>query len=151
MRFVAITLVLSLGGCSDVMEEHFATWADAERAGAVERGWIPAFVPKSATNIREVHNIDTNAQTLEFNFRGSDVQGMVAGLHRVSAEDQGSAAGLADDVGIDGNSEAYIVCSKPLNIVSEPLNGVLVFSRESGRAVYKKPVGWLDDDCLGAA
>ena len=148
---VAISLVLSLGACSDVMEEHFATWADADRAGAVERGWVPAFVPKSATNISETHNIDTNAQTLEFTARGSDVQGMVAGLRLVSAEDQSAAAELADDVGIGGNSETYVVCSRPLNFVSKPLNGALLVRRESGRVVYKTPVEWVDDDCLGSA
>ena len=151
MRIVAISLVLSLGGCSDVMEEHFATWAVAERAGAVEQGWIPAFVPRSATNIRETHNIDTNAQTLEFNARGSDVQGMVSGLRLVSAKDQGAAAELAEDVGIGNNSEAYVVCSKPLNMVSEPLHGALIVNRGSGRVVYKTPVEWVIDDCRGAA
>ena len=34
--------------------------ADARRAGAVDRGWLPDILPERAANVRERHNIDTN-------------------------------------------------------------------------------------------
>jgi hypothetical protein len=142
-KFVTAGLLLSLVACSDEMKESYASLADAERAGAVERGWVPAFVPASARGIRDVHNLDTNAQTLEFTARPSDVQAMVTGLRSVSAEDKSAAAELSKDLGLADPSEAYVVCS-------EPLNGALVVNRESGRAVYRTPVEWADDDCSQA-
>ena len=140
---VTAGLLLSLVACSDVREERYARWADAERAGAIERGWVPAFVPVSAHDIRDLHDLDTNAQTLEFAIRPSDVQAMVAGLRSVSADDKSVAAELSRGLGLPDASEAYVVCSKSLN-------GSLVVDRESGRAVYRTPVEWTDDDCSQA-
>ena len=143
-KFVTAGLLLSLVACSDVMDESYASWPDAERAGAIRRGWVPAFVPASAHDIRDIHNLDTNAQTLEFSTNPSDVQAMVAGLRSVSAKDRSAAAELSRDLGLAGSSKAYVVCS-------EPLNGTLLVNHESGRAVYRTPVEWADDDCSQAA
>ena len=142
-KLITAGLLLSLVACSDVMEESYASWADADRAGAVERGWVPAFVPVSAHDISDLHDLDTNAQTLAFATRPSDVQAMVAGLHSVSASDKSAAAELSRGLGLPDASEAYVICS-------EPLNGSLVVDRKSGRAVYRTPVEWTDDDCSQA-
>ncbi len=45
---------------------HFANLTEARDAGAIERGWIPSFMPASSEEIREVHDIDTNAQWMRF-------------------------------------------------------------------------------------
>jgi len=142
-KLVAASLLLSLVGCSDWVKESYASRADAERAGAIERGWVPAFVPASAHDIRDIHNLDTNAQTLEFTARPSDLQAMVAGLRSVSTEDRNAAAELSKDLGLAGITEAYVVCS-------EILNGALVVDRGSGHAIYRTPVEWADDDCSKA-
>lgn len=34
--------------------------AEARRAGAVDRGWLPDILPDTSTNVREVHNIDSS-------------------------------------------------------------------------------------------
>ena len=65
---------------------------------------------------------------------------MVAGLRSVSAEDKSAAAELLMELGSEVTSEAYVVCS-------EPLNGALVVDHESGRTLYKTPTDWADDDC----
>jgi hypothetical protein len=54
---VALTCVLV--GCldDDVKESFYASLADAERDGAMDRGWIPDFLPASAHNIRERHHV----------------------------------------------------------------------------------------------
>jgi hypothetical protein len=60
MRNMTITaILLTAAGCSDQMGETYATYADAQPAGAIERGWVPAFVPSSARNIADSHNLDT--------------------------------------------------------------------------------------------
>ena len=143
-KFVTVGLLLSLMACSDDMRESYASLADAKRAGAIERGWVPAFVPPSAHRITDVHDLDTNAQTLEFTVNSSDVQTMLAGLRLISAEDKSAAAELSKYLGMEDLSEGYVVCSKPLN-------GALFVNRENGRGIYRTPVEWVNDDCSQAA
>ena len=64
---------------------------------------------------------------------------MVAALRPISAKDQRAAAELSKQHSFGAASEAYIICS-------EPVNGVLALNRESGRAVYDTTVGWAEDD-----
>ncbi|GAA5010725.1 hypothetical protein FNZ56_01280 [Pseudoluteimonas lycopersici] len=71
-RFRRIALVASAAAVacscstSDVLDASYATRADAVAAGAIERGWIPAWVPVEATQLREVHDSDTNESALSF-------------------------------------------------------------------------------------
>lgn len=66
------TLILSIAtllvsGCiSDVLEVAYPTMSDAIADGAVERGWIPAWTPAEAKDLREVHNVDSNQSALVF-------------------------------------------------------------------------------------
>jgi hypothetical protein len=53
-------------GCAETLDTTYATFAEAQRQGAVTAGWVPAWLPPSATHIREVHNIDPNAFMLAF-------------------------------------------------------------------------------------
>lgn len=139
-KLVTVALLLSLGACGEQMEETYATWAEADRAGAVERGWVPAFVPTTAHDIMEIHDIDTNQQRLEFTIPLGDFRRMVAGLRGVSAQDQTAAAELYRELDFKGATEVYVVCS-------DVLNGALIVDRETGRAIYKTPVEWANDDC----
>lgn len=138
-RRIAI-LLLSLAACSEQVEETYPTWAEAQRAGAVERGWIPDFVPESAREIRDSHDLDSNRQTLFFVARPSDVEAMVAGFPSVSIANQAAASYLSQEHGLAPVSDAYVVCARPLN-------GALVVDRESGRAVYTTEVKWADEEC----
>ena len=97
-------------------------------------------MPPSARLIRESHNLDSNRQTLRFTVRPSDVPVMVEGLRTVSVENERGAAELASAHGFRAASEAYVVCSNPLN-------GALVVDRESGLALYTTTVTWVDDEC----
>lgn len=57
-----------------VMESHYANYSDAEKTNAISKGIIPAFVPKSSTNIIEEHNLETNYQAIEFSFNEDDMK-----------------------------------------------------------------------------
>lgn len=141
MRNMTIpVLLLSLAGCSEQIDETYSTYADARRAGAIERGWVPAFVPSSARDIADSHNLDTNRQTLQFTIPPSAIGKMVARFRAVSVTDRKAAAELARVHSLGAASEAYVVCS-------EHQNGALTVDRESGRAVYDTTVEWADDDC----
>jgi hypothetical protein len=139
-ELAAIALLLSLGACGEQIEQSYATWSEAQSAGAVERGWIPSLVPETAQNIRDSHNLDTNAQRLEFTVPPSDVPAMVGGLRRVSADDKSAAAELSRELRFSAASEAYVVCSRILS-------GVLVVDQATGKAVYDTSIRWAEDDC----
>ena len=59
---------------SETPTTRYPTYAEAVADGAIQRGWIPGFVPSSATTIEETHNIDTNWQWLEFTAPPEDLR-----------------------------------------------------------------------------
>ncbi len=66
-NLVGMTAVAVLIACSgDVRDAAFTTYQEALASGAMEQGWVPVWVPREATEIREVHNIDTNESALSF-------------------------------------------------------------------------------------
>ena len=58
----------------------YSSYLEAERAGAVGHGWIPPWVPRSATAIREVHDIASSRQWLRFELPLDDAKTMVAAM-----------------------------------------------------------------------
>ncbi len=70
----AIVAVAVLPGCDDKREAAYPDVAAAEVAGAFARGWLPALLPRDATNIAEVHDLDTNETWACFDMpRGTDL------------------------------------------------------------------------------
>jgi hypothetical protein len=64
---LTVVLGLAASGCFwEVLDAKYDTAGDAIAARAVEAGWIPEWLPADATDIREVHDIDTNASELSF-------------------------------------------------------------------------------------
>jgi hypothetical protein len=74
MRVVGTLLLTSaaVASCGERPEVFYADAMAARRAGAVERGWVPDWLPKSARAIHEVHDIDTNQSLLAFSFDPGD-------------------------------------------------------------------------------
>ena len=52
---------------------RFQTYEEMVASGLVERGWIPPYLPVSAFDIQERHNIDTNRVDMIFRFDPSDI------------------------------------------------------------------------------
>jgi hypothetical protein len=69
------------------VEARYATYAEAEDDSAVDRGWIPPFVPRSAVRIREFHNLDTNRQWLRFEAPRADLDQMTSPMRSMSYEE----------------------------------------------------------------
>jgi len=61
---------------------EYPDMAKARAAGAVERGWIPAWVPDEARAIKEVHNTDSGMRWLAFQLDPGAVEALVATLDR---------------------------------------------------------------------
>ncbi len=74
----------------DVLQEStpkfYQDFQIAENAGATKLGWLPPFLPSSATNIREKHNFDYNRVIVSFQFSPSDFQTLVAQANEISPQ-----------------------------------------------------------------
>ncbi len=59
-------LCLILTSCDLVMDSSYATKQEAVDAEMIAKGWIPAWVPQEAIDLREVHDLDSNVSALAF-------------------------------------------------------------------------------------
>jgi len=82
---IAIALpVLSTSCLWEVRGERYATLAEAEAAGALRRGWIPEFLPASAVEIEEVHDLETNLGWIRFRAAAGDIRVMIDSARPIS-------------------------------------------------------------------
>jgi len=76
MRFVIMylaALLITACGSGDVRDENFANLTDALQKGALhEGGWLPKFLPPSASDIKLRSNIDTNEIWVAFAWDGTE-------------------------------------------------------------------------------
>ncbi|MCD4754147.1 MAG: hypothetical protein K8R40_13840 [Anaerolineaceae bacterium] len=71
LNFMALQIAARF--LSDYEEYTYKTYADALSAGAIDRGWIPDFIPETAKDIHLGYNIDTNDIALTFNKGSADL------------------------------------------------------------------------------
>ena len=66
--FLLFALCLILISCDLdlVMDSSYATKQEAVDVEMIAKGWIPAWVPEEATDLREVHDLDSNVSALAF-------------------------------------------------------------------------------------
>jgi hypothetical protein len=65
---ILVFFVWGLYACSETFDNFFPSYSAASDAGAFSRGWVPDWIPKSATEIYETHNLDTNLFMVKFLF-----------------------------------------------------------------------------------
>lgn len=65
---LVISILLSLAGCGEYEETAYANLAAAKADGAVDRGWIPDWIPQTAVQIQEAHDLDSNHSALALRF-----------------------------------------------------------------------------------
>lgn len=57
----------------ETVDSYYADYAHATRNGNISLdSWLPPFLPKSATDIRERHNVDTNEAWISFIYKEED-------------------------------------------------------------------------------
>ena len=68
LHLIALTAATcAAAACTDdILDASYPDQPAAVAAGAIERGWIPSWIPADATQLREVHNVDTNQSALVF-------------------------------------------------------------------------------------
>jgi hypothetical protein len=83
--FSVLTAVLtSMFSCWETPESQYADSVEAGRDGAISRGWIPEWIPSGATNIREIHDIDTNQVWLVFDAPSAELVAIETHCERMS-------------------------------------------------------------------
>lgn len=65
-RAIVVTFCSALSACGLVMDSSFDTMQEAIDSDRVNKGWIPGWVPHEATDLREVHDLDSNTSALAF-------------------------------------------------------------------------------------
>lgn len=143
MRLIA-SFLLALGACSDEIDASYATYGEAKRAGAIERGWFPPFVPQSATQISERHNLDTNAQELTFVLPPAEVGEMLARINpHYKLQGQLAANAMAESrrvEEVERDVEVILLCTRSYS-------GAVVANHRTGLVTYLTPVEWAREDC----
>jgi hypothetical protein len=71
-----LMLVVIFMGYFEIQRTFYASYEEAKKSGAFERGWLPEYLPISAKNIHEEHNLDTNQVWAEFEFDVEDIAKM---------------------------------------------------------------------------
>jgi hypothetical protein len=74
-----------LQACGDRQESSYATLADAAKAGEINRGWIPDYLPTSSHAIRIVYDPSSPRTWCAFEFSPADSQSLKKNLTSVSA------------------------------------------------------------------
>lgn len=87
VTIVCVSLACVLLACSgDRNESFYPSLADADKAGAITRGWIPDdLLPGSSRAIHEVHEISPSTEWCAFEFLPTDSQGLRKNLKSVDA------------------------------------------------------------------
>jgi hypothetical protein len=70
MLLAAVAGGAGLTGCRniDVITESYASLAEAQAAGAVDRGWLPKGLPPGTRELRVAHDLDSHRRWGLFNF-----------------------------------------------------------------------------------
>lgn len=137
---IILSAAITLSGCGEIKNERYADFEAARLTGAVEQGWIPDFVPQSANDIRDIHDLDSNAQTLSFRAPVSQIPAMVQGM--TVARDEATAARIVKSAGWTAEVRVYAVCGSERS-------GALAVNERTGEAVFRAPVTWSSYPCPG--
>ena len=82
---LSVLVLVSLQGCSDIQQATYESVDQARAAGAIERGWIPSFLPPSAVRIEEHHSIDTSRGWVRFHAPWRDLAAIGDMNRRINA------------------------------------------------------------------
>lgn len=81
-RLLILLLAAAASHCyrSEVITASYASRAEARSSGAIDQGWLPAWIPESAEDIREAHGIDSTRRWGLFSFAPADADVIRAAL-----------------------------------------------------------------------
>lgn len=66
LKLGVILFGLTNTACGERPYSIYETIRDSQSDGAVSRGWIPSWLPQNATEIHEIHDLDTSHRAISF-------------------------------------------------------------------------------------
>ena len=95
---------------------RYSTYQSAREAGALEEGrWIPPFLPESARNLVETHNIDSNVLKISFEYSPDDLGGLISECRELKVPSGGTRRfecrnwGLPIDVYLESSGNGLVL------------------------------------------
>ena len=92
LKLKIIILALLITACTDIIEEYYTNYADVVKSGDLEKGWIPSFLPESAYDIYDKHNLDTNEIWIRFHFNKIDLTELTNVFELLGSDEQNKIA-----------------------------------------------------------
>ena len=120
----ALAVVILSTGCGECVTSEYGGFQEVLADKVMERGWIPPFLPRSASEIEMQNDLDGNDFSLRFRLPPSEVEGFVSIL-----EENGFAQQ-------DGGPAPVPVCGPWKRNHTPDMDGAMVFS---GRHVMGPP------------
>lgn len=118
---------------SDVVEHAFPNYDSAVAAQAIELYRLPTLLPKSATKIRSIRNLDLNYAVVTFEY-GPDFDEFIAAQDKIPGRTAKSLGlRLSDDRFEDRN---HLVYMPKVSLYEESKPGTLLVNRVHRVAVY---------------
>lgn len=99
-RSVGLLLVLAMAATGCARDRYATSYPDqvaAERRDAVDRGWIPAFLPEDTTDLREVHDPTAGTHVMVATLAGGVIPDACSAASGNIEPPPLDAAWLADD------------------------------------------------------
>lgn len=121
----------------DTVELEFESYDKTQKAGAIERGLIPKFLPLSATDIHAVANLDGGGVVVKFSF-GGDFEEFLATQERLRGVTPKSLKFNASDGNNFSDTRKFIYV-RGLALGDHPERGALLVNLEKRRAMYLHP------------
>ncbi|WEF31820.1 hypothetical protein [Pseudoduganella chitinolytica] len=119
----------------NIIELKFDTYQLAVESGAIDKEWLPGFLPQSAKNINSTSNLDSNTGLVSFTF-GSDFDKFIA-------TQQASLPRTAESLGIRGHSERFgdareLTYIPKISLDGGTYPGALLINRTRREVLYMK-------------
>jgi hypothetical protein len=79
LHIAPVLIVIVVGGLGAMKSAEnpsssFKNYADMSNSGLIDAGWIPSYLPRSAFEIDETHNIDSNIVKINFRYKPGDTE-----------------------------------------------------------------------------
>ncbi len=87
LSLIVIIISLLLCCCDETPYIYYPSLSDAQKRGAIKRGWIPSILPPSSTEIHEQHDIDTNETWIKFNAPLSELRILLGQLRKLTPKE----------------------------------------------------------------
>lgn len=134
-----LCFLVLLAACGEYKEVSYSDFAAAKADGAMARGWIPEWIPRSAVQIQEAHDLDSNRSALALRFSEKEVWALPPTCKQISQADAPNSPvqppGWPDDMPASSavtHRHVYYACEE---------NSFVAVSQSQGEFFHWRPHG----------